>query len=70
MLHCCVGQVHAVRAFAAPVECPNCADRMVAPLHSEFVESGEIRHYWACEACGETSVTTFEFSGRWRSAAE
>jgi hypothetical protein len=31
---------------------------MVAPVSSEFVEGGEIRHYWECESCGETSCTT------------
>jgi hypothetical protein len=24
---------------------------------SEFVEGGEIRHHWQCEACGEFSTT-------------
>jgi hypothetical protein len=30
---------------------------MVAPESSEFVEGGEIRHHWECEACGEPSST-------------
>jgi hypothetical protein len=30
---------------------------MVAPVSSEFVEGGEIRHHWECEACGEPSST-------------
>lgn len=45
------------RAFAAPVRCPHCGDWMVAPLVSEFVEGGEIRHHWECDACGELSTT-------------
>jgi uncharacterized protein with PIN domain len=48
----------AIRAFAAPARCPYCDDWMVAPVSSEFVEGGEIRHYWECDACGETSCTT------------
>jgi hypothetical protein len=32
---------------------------MVAPESSEFVEGGEIRHHWECEACGEPSSTSF-----------
>jgi hypothetical protein len=48
----------AIRAFAAPARCPYCDDWMVAPVSSEFVEGGEIRHYWECESCGETSCTT------------
>ena len=50
----------AVRAFSAPARCPHCDDWMVAPVSSEFVEGGEIRHYWECESCGETSCTTIE----------
>jgi len=30
---------------------------MVAPIVSEFVERGEIRHHWECDACGELSTT-------------
>mgnify|MGYP001552619901 FL=1 len=50
----------AIRAFAAPARCPHCDDWMVAPVSSEFVEGGEIRHYWECDACGETSCTTIQ----------
>jgi hypothetical protein len=35
---------------------------MVAPIHSEFVESGKIRHHWQCEACGENSTTSIELA--------
>ena len=50
----------AIRAFAAPARCPHCDDWMVAPVSSEFVEGGEIRHVWECESCGETSCTTIQ----------
>jgi hypothetical protein len=30
---------------------------MVAPVVSEFIEGGEIRHHWECDACGECSTT-------------
>jgi hypothetical protein len=46
-----------IRSFANPVRCPHCGDWMVAPMVSEFVEGGEIRHHWECEACGEFSTT-------------
>lgn len=46
-----------IRSFAKPVRCPHCSDWMVAPVVSEFVEGGEIRHRWECEACGEFSIT-------------
>ena len=58
-------QLHAYRtkhsalsALAAPMRCPECGDVMVAPVSSEFVEGGEIRHHWECEACGEFSSTS------------
>jgi hypothetical protein len=46
-----------LRAFVSPIRCPHCGDLMVAPVVSEFVEGGEIRHHWDCEACGEPSST-------------
>ncbi len=46
-----------IRGFAAPARCPHCGDPMIAPYMSEFVEGGEIRHHWQCEACGEPSST-------------
>ena len=57
MLHCNAAKL-ADSPFSVPARCPQCGDLMVAPLLSEFVEDGEIRHHWACEVCGETSVTT------------
>jgi hypothetical protein len=47
-----------VRSFATPTRCPHCGDLMVAPVSSEFVEGGEIRHHWECDACGEFSSTS------------
>jgi hypothetical protein len=46
-----------IRDFAAPARCPHCNDLMVAPVSTEFVQGGEIRHHWECEACGEPSCT-------------
>jgi hypothetical protein len=31
---------------------------MVAPIMSEFVDPGEIRHLWECDACGRFSSTS------------
>jgi uncharacterized protein with PIN domain len=53
-------KLSAMRAFASPARCPQCGDWMVAPIASEFVEGGEIRHLWECEACGESTLTSIE----------
>jgi hypothetical protein len=50
-------KLSAIRSFSAPVRCPHCGDWMVAPVVSEFIEGGEIRHHWECDACGECSTT-------------
>lgn len=47
-----------IRAFAAPIRCSHCGDVMVAPVSSEFVEGGEIRHHWECEFCCQPSSTS------------
>jgi hypothetical protein len=57
-LHCHQDHLRHIRAYAAPARCPHCGDIMVAPIHSEFVEGGEIRHHWECEACGAPSSTS------------
>jgi len=46
-----------VSSFAQPARCAQCGDWIVAPLMSEFVAGGEIRHHWVCESCGEVSCT-------------
>ena len=58
-LHLHPQRLSAMRAFSTPMRCPHCSDWMVAPISSEFVEGGEIRHHWECEACGEFSSTTY-----------
>ena len=50
----------AIRAFSTPARCPHCDDWMVAPVSSEFVEGGEIRHTWECDSCGESSATSID----------
>jgi len=57
-LYCATVNLSAIRSFAAPARCPHCDDSMVAPVMSEFVESGEIRHHWDCETCGKSSCTS------------
>jgi uncharacterized protein with PIN domain len=57
MLHCNAAKLSIPRTFTAPARCPYCADRMLAPIQSEFVEGGEIRHHWECDGCGEISTT-------------
>ena len=44
---------------ARPAHCPRCDDLMVAPESSEFVDRGEIRHRWRCEACDLVFETAF-----------
>lgn len=61
-LHEYFPKLSAIRTFANPTRCPHCDDLMVAPESSEFVEGGEIRHHWECDACGEPSSTSVELA--------
>ncbi len=52
--------------------CPLCHERVVAPEMSEFVDSGQIRHHWACDGCGSvfsTAIETKALVGRTRRLA-
>lgn len=57
LFHEHLANLSAIRAFASPSRCPNCDDLMVAPVVSEFIEGGDIRHHWECDACGAFSST-------------
>ena len=57
-LHIDTARLSRIRTFAAPMRCPHCGDVMIAPFMSEFVEGGEIRHHWECDACGKPSSTS------------
>jgi hypothetical protein len=58
MLHCDAASLSAACAVTAPMPCPDCGDWMIAPLVSEFVVAGEIRHHWICDSCGKSSTTS------------
>lgn len=38
--------------------CPQCQDLIIAATKSQHVSTNEIRHWWACEACGYEFRTT------------
>jgi hypothetical protein len=56
-----LASLSSIRAFGAPARCPHCGDWMVAPVCSEFVEGGAIRHHWVCDSCGEASNASISF---------
>ncbi len=62
-LHCYPATRSSIRAFGAPLFCAACGDRLIAPMASAFVESGEIRHLWECESCGATSTSSIALCG-------
>ncbi len=61
-LHASMTKLAGISSFAPPVHCPHCGDWLVAPVVSEFVEGGEIRHYWECDTCGESSTTAISLT--------
>lgn len=46
--------------------CPQCQDLIIAATQSQHVSTNEIRHWWACEACGHEFRTTV----RWQPSLE
>src|SRR5262249_35782913 len=44
--------------------CPQCKDLIIAATKSQHVSTHEVRHWWACEACGHEFRTTV----RWQSS--
>lgn len=59
-LHCYPATFSMIRVFGTPLRCNQCGDQLIAPVASEFVDGGEIRHYWECDSCGSTSCTSID----------
>ena len=53
-------EIFTVAFRLSSARCPLCHERVVAPEMSEFVDSGQIRHHWACDGCGSVFSTTVE----------
>jgi len=51
------------RPFAL-TSCPHCLETQIAPLASEYVGEGRVRHFWACDGCGHEFQTSIEFASR------
>jgi uncharacterized protein with PIN domain len=47
--------------FSALPRCPTCGEPVVAAQAAEFVDTGEIRHHWVCDDCGQAFSTTVTF---------
>lgn len=48
------------RRYLGGPSCPRCGDSLLAAESSEFLSEGQVRHFWACDACGQqfhTAVT-------------
>jgi transposase-like protein len=44
--------------FSGLPRCPACGQFVVAVKASEFIDTGEIRHHWTCDDCGQDFSTT------------
>jgi len=44
--------------------CPNCLESLIAPVASEYVGEGRVRHSWACDGCGHEFHTSVRFAAR------
>jgi hypothetical protein len=50
-------RIHSRGTFA----CPICEQMVVAPLHSEYHETGSIVQHWVCEDCGSVSRNIVDY---------
>jgi hypothetical protein len=44
--------------FSSLPHCPACGEAVIAAQASEFIDTGEIRHHWVCDDCGQAFSTT------------
>jgi transcription elongation factor Elf1 len=48
------------RRYLSGPSCPRCGDLLLAAEASEFLSEGRVRHFWACDACGQAFHTAVE----------
>jgi transcription elongation factor Elf1 len=41
------------RKYLGGPSCPRCGDSLLAAESSEFLSEGKVRHFWACDGCGQ-----------------
>ncbi len=51
------------RYFGGP-SCPRCGNSLLVAEASEFLSDGQVRHFWACESCGQEFHTAVKFAVR------
>jgi ribosomal protein S27AE len=44
--------------------CPQCGDRVLAPILAEHISPRHVRNHWACESCGHTFRESFSLPRR------
>jgi hypothetical protein len=50
----------AFTSFLSLPVCSNCQEKLLAPILSEFIDGGEIRHHWTCDVCGSVTQTSID----------
>ena len=53
-----------ISAAGFGIACTSCGDTVIAPHWSQFVCKNEVRHFWACESCGQEFDTTVKLAGK------
>lgn len=48
------------RRYLGGPSCPRCGTSLLIAEASEFVSGGHVRHFWACESCGQEFHTAVE----------
>ena len=61
-LHTDRPHISATSCYLRVPVCPYCGEMLLAPEQSEFVDGGEVRHYWSCDSCGRDSQTSVAFT--------
>jgi hypothetical protein len=63
-LHSAVASHPARPKLFGLLSCPNCLETLIAPVASEYVGEGRVRHSWSCDGCGHEFHTAVRFGGR------
>ncbi len=50
------------RRYLSGPSCPRCGESLLAAEASEFLSEGRIRHFWACDGCGQAFHTAVEIA--------
>ncbi len=61
-LHRAVPLAYEFPRYLGGPSCPRCGESLITAESSEYLSEGRVRHFWACDGCGQEFHTAVELA--------